>query len=82
MTNLQELSLHRNQIVDLSPLNQLTNLQELWIGDNQIEDLAPLIANTGLGSGDEVFLAGNPLNTQSLNEHIPALKARGVDVRY
>ena len=49
---------------------------------NQIEDISPLVANTGLGEGDEVNLIDNPLSDQARNEHIPALKARGVTVYY
>jgi len=40
------------------------------------------VDNTGLGEGDEVWLSRNPLSAQSINEYIPALRARGVDVRY
>jgi len=40
------------------------------------------VDNVGLGAGDQVTLAGNPLSEQSINEYIPALKARGVSVRY
>ena len=82
LNNLQELALSRNQIVDLTPLKQLNNLQELWLWDNQIEDLAPLVANSSLGKGDSVNLQNNPLSNQARNEQIPALQARGVDVRF
>ncbi len=82
LSNLQWLNLEFNQIVDITPLKQLNNLKTLRLFRNRIENLAPLIVNAGLGKGDEVGLSGNPLNTQSRNEHIPALQARGVTVHY
>ena len=80
--NLYWLALDGNQIVDLTPLKQLNNLQWLRLWDNQIEDLAPLVANSGLGKDDSVNLQNNPLSDQARNEQIPALQARGVDVRF
>ena len=40
------------------------------------------MANTGLGSGEEVDARENPLNTASINSHIPALQQRGVTVLF
>ena len=82
LTNLNFLALDYNQIVDLTPLKPLTNLTWLTMNNNRIEDLTPLVANRGLGSGDGVDLQGNPLSDQARKEHIPALKARGVNVTY
>ena len=82
LTNLIRLGLDDNSIADLSPLASLTNLEQLWLNENSISDLAPLVANTGLGSGDEVYLYDNPLSSTSLNTHIPALESRGVTVHY
>ena len=82
LTNLIWLGLESNRIVDLTSLNQLNELRWLRLDENQITDLSPLVANPGLGDGDEVYLEGNPLSDQALTEQIPALKARGVDVRY
>ncbi|TRV43863.1 MAG: leucine-rich repeat domain-containing protein [Microcystis panniformis Mp_MB_F_20051200_S9] len=48
LTNLQELSLRDNQIVDITPLANLTNLQELYLVDNQIVDITPLANLTNL----------------------------------
>ena len=36
----------------------------------------------GLGGGDEIYLRGNPLNTASINTHIPTLQGRGVEVSF
>ncbi len=80
LTNLQGLILINNSISDLTPLSGLTNLQTLWLQNNSISDLAPLVANTGLGSGDDVNVKDNPLGTTSINTHIPALQDRGVRV--
>ncbi len=81
-TNLTELNLTSNRIVDITPLTSLTNLTRLSLGGNNISDLAPLVANTGLGRGDEVDVRENALSTTSRNTHIPALRARGVTVRF
>ncbi|MBU2626064.1 MAG: hypothetical protein KKG33_10945 [candidate division Zixibacteria bacterium] len=54
----------------------------LWLHFNQISDIAPLVNNTGLGDGDEVKLESNSLSQQSIDEHIPALITRGVNITY
>ena len=82
LTSLRKLYLRSNSIADVSALSGLTSLIELFLSDNRILDLAPLVANTGLGSGDRVFVSGNPLSATSINTHIPALQSRGVDVRF
>ena len=82
LTSMQELILSNNKIVDLSSLSGLSNLSWLWLANNRIEDLSPLVDNTGLGEGDEVFLEGNPLSDQAMEEQIPALESRGVQVSY
>ena len=82
LTNLVWLNLNRNSVMDVSALSVLTNLQTLFLSNNRIRDLSPLSANTGLGSGDRVYVRGNPLNAASLNVHVPALQARGVTVSF
>jgi Leucine-rich repeat (LRR) protein len=69
-----------NQISDISPLANLTNLTELGLWQNQISDISALVENSGLGSGDTVYLTGNPLSTTSVKVYIPQLEARGVEV--
>ena len=76
------LVLSTNSIVDISPLSGLTNLTELRLQNNSIPDLSPLVANTGLGSGDDVDVRNIPLSDISRNTHIPALQDRGVVVRF
>ncbi|MEG3926535.1 CHAT domain-containing protein [Microcoleus sp. D3_18a_C4] len=48
LTNLTELSLIRNQIVDIKPLSKFTNLRELNLISNQITDVQPLSGLTNL----------------------------------
>ncbi|MGB5925313.1 MAG: leucine-rich repeat domain-containing protein [Dehalococcoidia bacterium] len=82
LTNLTQLQLPGNQISDISPLANLTNLTSLSLGSNQISDIYPLVQNTGLGTGDHVWLDDNPLSSDSINIYIPELEARGVTVFY
>ena len=71
-----------NEISDVSVLSSLTKLAYLDLHRNKISDVAPLATNTGLGSGDQVDVTGNPLNDASINTHIPALQNKGVDVSF
>ena len=82
LTNLTFLDIWRTPISDISPVAGLTNLTTLGLGSNSISDLTPLIANTGLGSGDKVYVRGNPLSYQSIHTHIPTLQSRGVTVEF
>ncbi|MCY3837108.1 MAG: leucine-rich repeat domain-containing protein [Gammaproteobacteria bacterium] len=77
---LERLFASANDIADLSPLAELPRLNGLDLRDNRIGDISPLVANKELGAGDWIALDGNPLSEESLNEHIPTLLARGVDV--
>ena len=80
LTQLRELHICDNSISDVSPLAALTNLEELFLSINSISDLTPLVVNPGLGAGDRVNVERNPLSDQSVSQHVPALRARGVDV--
>ena len=80
LNNIEVLGLNDNSISDISPLAGLNNLTFLRLDNNSISDLSSLVANTGLGSGDEVNVSGNPLDALSINIHIPALRSRGVEV--
>ena len=82
LTNLTALRLDRNSISDISALSSLTHLTELRLDRNSITDLSPLVANTGLGSGDEVDVRGNPLSYLSIHTHLPTLQSRGVTVAF
>ena len=82
LTNLTELHLENNSIIDISALSGLTDLTKLFIWGNSISDISPLAANTGLGSGDEIFMQSNPLSYLSIHTHIPALQSGGVTVEF
>ncbi len=82
LNNLKSLQLGYNIISDISALSNLPNLTDLYLSRNTISDLSPLVANTGLGSGDEVDVRNNPLSATSLNTHIPILQGRGVNVQF
>ena len=82
LKQLSRLSLMRNKIVDVSALTKLSALYSLDLRENQISDVGPLVANAGLDDGDVVDLRNNPLSTVSINDHIPSLEARGVDVSW
>ncbi len=82
LSGLKSCWLDVNQISDLGPLSGLTSIELLSLAVNLVSDIAPLVANTGLGTGDTLNLAGNQLSDQSIKEHIPALQGRGVTVTY
>ena len=80
LTSLTQLILRRNSITNISALSGLTSLEELFLQYNLISDIEPLVDNTGIGSGDRIILSRNPLSAQSVNTHVPALRARGANV--
>ena len=80
--NLQTLNLYGNNVCDISTLEVLGQLKELNLAKNRIVSLKPLMDNRGLSQGTTVDVSGNPLSDVSKNEHIPALEARGVIVRW
>jgi Leucine-rich repeat (LRR) protein len=82
LTNLTYIELYNNNISDISPLVGFLSLRELYLQDNNISDISPLLANSGLLEGGTVYLRGNPLSTASINDYIPQLEARGVNVVY
>ena len=82
LTSLENLYLWNNSISDISALSSLTSLTWLGLDGNSISNIAPLVANTGLGSGDYVYLWDNPLSITSINRHIPTLQDRGVTVYF
>ena len=82
LTKLTRLGLSENSISGISALAGLANLTLLKLDNNSISDLSPLVANTGLGSGDELDLRGNPLSYLSIHTHVPILQSRGVTVEF
>ncbi len=79
---LVRLYLNSNNISDITPLENLTNLNILDLMYNKITNIASLINNNGLGQGDTIVLIGNPLDSISINQYIPALRSRGATVYY
>ena len=78
LAGLTRLLLAENAIADVSSLAGLSRLAYLNLGDNEISDVAPLVSNRGLGLGDTLYLAGNPLSQDSRTMHVPVLEARGI----
>ena len=79
LTNLKALQLTHNNISDVSPLRGLTNLTFLTLAYNNVSDVSPL---RGLIKLELLQLKGNPLNTPSINDHIPALQSSGATVSF
>ena len=82
LRSLSWLNLGGNAIADIAPLARLISLRELYLTRNGISDIAPLVANDGLGSGDTLALEGNLLSSRSLDNDIPVLQERGVEVTF
>jgi internalin A len=80
LTRLNHLFLAGAGITDISGLSELIYLATLDLGYNAITDLGPLVSNTGIGTGDEIWVAGNPLSEAARTVQIPALRARGAVV--
>ena len=77
LTNLTGLWLDGNNITDISAVEGLINLTRLELDGNNITDLSPLVENTEL---KWVYVNENPLNSLSINTHIPVLQSRRVRV--
>jgi hypothetical protein len=83
MKALVDLSLRGNQIEDITALSGLTTLKDLHLGSNQIRSLSSLVTNTGLSTGDTIYLDTNCLDLSAGSteaEHINQLSSRGVTV--
>ena len=80
--NLEHLNARGNRVTDLEPLADLQHLERIELDGNGVTDISPLTTNTGIGLGDQVYLVGNPLSSESIDGLIPELEARGVFVGY
>ncbi len=61
---MPDIEFFYNQVQDITSLSSLQNIHQLDLRYNQIQDIHPLIQNAlngGIGTGDVVFLIGNPL---------------------
>ena len=92
LTQLRALYLRFNDTSDTSALSGLTQLRVLDLSYNDISDVSPLVTLnlTGIyvlpnGSGvwsktQGLKIKGNPLSYTSINTHIPAMQAKGIEV--
>ena len=64
-------------IKSLIGLETATNVRELYLSNNAISDLTPII---NLPKLQFLEIEWNPLSDASIDEHIPALQQRGVEV--
>ena len=66
------------------PLAELTQLTTLNLGRNKIADVAPLVRLNLTGTEQDIGLdlRGNPLSYASINIHISAIQAKGVEVEF
>ncbi len=85
LTELNTLNLGNTAISDISALAGLTELNTLNLGTNAISDVSPLLELNLTGTqwdSTGLYLNGNPLSYASLNTHIPAIQAKGVEVKF
>ena len=55
-------------------------LKVLRLDGTDVRDLKPLVDNTGLGSGDQVYLRNLPNLNADAEQHVATLRGRGVSV--
>ena len=82
LTQLTSLFIWSNPITDVGPLAKLTQLKTLDLSFNAIADVSPLV---GLNLTGEVVdwglkILDNPLSYTSINTHIAAMQAKGIEV--
>ncbi len=81
---IHTLLLNNNELTSLDNLPDLSSATILQFQHNQITDLEPLINHTELnGDGRTLNLEGNPLDENSVDNHIPTLLfSRHLDVKF
>ena len=85
LSQLTYLELGYNTITDVASLAKLTQLKILGLTGNSISDVSPLapLNLPGTESGiTRLYLSSNPLNYASINTHIPAMQAKGIEVQF
>ena len=85
LTNLTSLGLYNNNISDISALSTLTSLTRLWLWNNIISDVSPIVGLNLTGTEWDTTglnIRANPLSYASINTHIPAMQARGIEVQF
>ena len=64
---------------------RLTQLTRLNLSNNAISDVSPLLGLNLTGTSWDstgLYLEGNPLSYPSINTHIPAIQAKGIEVKF
>ena len=72
-------------VSDISSVVGLTNLARLNLNNNAISDVSPLLGLNLTGTSWDstgLYLERNPLSYVSINTHIPAIQAKGVEVKF
>ena len=85
LTQLTYLYLNHNNITDVSALTALTQLTALYLYANTISDVSPLVGLNLTGTrwnSTGLYLERNPLNYASINTHIHAMQAKGIEVKF
>ena len=82
---METLDLNGNEgLEDLSVVERMVALKVLRLDGTGVRDLSPLVRNSensGLGSGDQVYLRNVPNLNADAEQHIATLRGRGVSVR-
>ena len=85
LTQLTYLNLSNNAISDVSALSGLTQLPSLYLWGNAISDVSPLLGLNLTGTSWDstgLYLERNPLSYASIHTHVPALQAKGIEVKF
>ena len=85
LRNLTHLSLNNNAITNIAAVAGLTELKALHLFNNGISDLSPLLALSLIGTRWDrtgLDIRWNPLSSASINTHIPAMRAKWIQVVY
>ena len=85
LTQLTRLYLSGNAISDISVLAGLKKLTVLRLSDNDISDMSPVVRLNLTGTewnSTGLNIKRNPLSYASINTHIPAMQAKGVEVDF
>ncbi len=84
LENPRELVLRDNAIVDVAPLAGLRGIELLDLSANDIADIGPLarrgIWNAPATEEPRLRLQGNPLDRDSIENHVPRLREWGIEV--
>ena len=85
LTQLTDLGLNGNSISDISPLAELKKLDVLNLSLNNIADISTLVKLNLAGTEWDrtgLDIRWNPLSYASINTHIPAMQAEGIEVAF